>query len=156
MAKPPMFGTMFEDAARRKKEEKEKAMEENKTVDDGIPGQQSFEDHPEILPKTDSSLAAEDASSPTGEKDKPPATAEKSEKTKKKISQKKKAMEEKKEMTSFSIWASVEDISSWDRYGQITGKTRVELVKLALADYMRKHPVTDEQKQAYMQKMGLL
>ena len=151
MAKSPQFGTLFADAARRKKEEKEKAMEENKTVDDDIPGQQSFEDHPEVLPKTDPGApttppapAAEGTSSPTGEK------------VKSKNSKKKKAMEEKKEMTSFSIWASVDDISSWDRYGQITGKTRVELVKLALADYMRKHPVTDEQKQAYMQKMGLL
>ena len=147
MANPPKFGTMFVDAAKRK-EEKEKAMEENKT-DDTIPGQQNFEkDHPEVLPATDPeptpAPAAEENSSASGKK------------VKSKNPKKKKDMEEKKEMTSFSIWASIDDISSWDRYGQITRKTRVELVKLALAEYMKRHPVTAEQKQAYMQKMGLL
>ena len=167
MAKPPMFGTMFEDAARRKKEEKEKAMEEKKTVDDNIPGQQSFEDHPEVLPKTDTGAAAEGTSSPTGEKDKTPATAEKSEKTKKKIPQKKKAESSadpepapvKKALTKekpVSLYLEREDKLKLKALSAALDLPVSELMRIAIRDYIQNRPLSEAEKAVFNSKLQSL
>lgn len=63
---------------------------------------------------------------------------------------------DKPEMTSFSIWASKQEIANWDRYIAITGTTRPEFIRAAIAEYLAKHPLTKQQKDEYIKAMGLL
>lgn len=58
--------------------------------------------------------------------------------------------------TTFSAWVKKEDIVAWDRYITIAGITRAQLTHAAITDYIAAHPLTDDQKRAYMQSMGLL
>lgn len=58
--------------------------------------------------------------------------------------------------TCLSIWCDKSFIDEVGRYATLKGINRSEIIKIAVAEFMKKHPVTDDEKKAYMEKMGLL
>lgn len=58
--------------------------------------------------------------------------------------------------TCLSIWCDKSFIDEVGRYATLKGINRSEIIKIAVSEFMKKHPVTDDEKKAYMEKMGLL
>ena len=61
----------------------------------------------------------------------------------------KKADQDTKNDTPFTVWTTAENVRKWKAYQKAkkaTIKTQANLVELALLEYMKAHPVTDEEK----------
>lgn len=50
---------------------------------------------------------------------------------------------------TFSFWAPKEDADSWRTYAKARGVTMDDMGTEAFTEYMKNHPLTDEQKQLY-------
>lgn len=112
-----------------------------KPFDDNIPGQMDIEDYPEAAPDKPNAEIPNDQPKQTRKASQKPQGKDKEDKTDK---------------TAFSAWISKDDISKWDRYITIAGITRAKLTETAINEYIRKHPLTAEQKQKYLESMELL
>lgn len=76
-----------------------------------------------------------------------------------KIAQQAQAQEPEKEITKgFTIWTTPENVRRWKAYQKAKKDTLPTLrafVETALLDYMRAHPVTDEEREALLKSLEI-
>lgn len=66
---------------------------------------------------------------------------------------------EKKNDTPFTVWTTKENAERWRLYQKTRKsviKTQAQMIEEAMAEYMKNHPATTEEKEAVLKTLGLL